>query len=226
MRAGDGLLFGKDREMEDKIDLLLASRSPRRRELLALCGRPFRVKSADTDEKALTDKILRSRGAGESFEALCRRLVLALAEAKAEALWADEAPDSENLIVLAADTIVASEENIYGKAKDKADAVRMLRALAGKTHQVFTGTVLLSAGKKDAFTAMTEVSFYPLDDYTERFILDYAESGSPLDKAGGYGIQDRGALLVKEIRGDYYNVVGLPVAETSRHLEDFIRQQL
>ena len=103
-----------------------------------------------------------------------------------------------------------------GKPKDAEDAARMLRGLSGRTHHVYTGVALLSAKRQDVFYSVTEVEFYPL---TEEEIQNYIATGEPMDKAGAYGIQGRGAVLVKGIRGDYFTVVGLPVAETARHLK-------
>ena len=123
-------------------------------------------------------------------------------------------------IVLGADTIVVFEDIILGKPRDEDDAYRMLSMLAGKIHEVYTGVTILSPGdgirQRDTFHVKTGVVMY---DNDPDLIKDYIESREPMDKAGAYGIQGRGAVLVKEIRGDYYNVMGLPIAEVFRYLK-------
>lgn len=203
--------------------LILASQSPRRRDLLDLCGRPYEVRAADIDEKAIERKILSERKPDEAFSETAARLVQALAESKAEAVQ-KTAEHKENTVILGADTIVVLGEKIFGKPKDKAEAEAMLLELAGKTHSVYTGVALLAGAERELFAAATEVTFYPPDARIRRLIRQYAASASPLDKAGGYGIQDFGALLVKEIKGDFYNVIGLPLAETARRIDRLFQQ--
>lgn len=178
--------------------IYLASSSPRRRELLEQAGISFTVAPADADERFAD---------GTPPEAA----VKLLARRKADAVFAHH-PDGT---ILAADTVVALGETILGKPKTPARAVEMLRLLSGKTHEVFTGFCILSRERCVVESVRTEVTFYPL---TEREIDAYVSTGEPMDKAGAYGIQGRGALLVQEIAGDYYNVVGLPVARVARLL--------
>lgn len=201
--------------------IILASNSPRRRELLSLIGRPFRVLAVNVDEKAIEKEILASRRPGECFGALSSRLVEALALAKAAAAARQLSPAEGEPLIIGADTVVVLGEKIYGKPADKAAAEAMLLELAGQTHEVFTGVALLCGSRQSCFTQRTAVRFYPPDARMRRLISAYAESGSPLDKAGGYGIQDRGGLLVEGVEGDFYNVIGLPVAELARRIENF-----
>lgn len=201
--------------------LILASKSPRRREILGLLGLAFDVETEDVDEKAIEASVLAGRGAEEPFGDVCARLVMALAEAKAKAVYERLGASAEGAVILGADTVVVLGENVLGKPRDKAEAVSMLSRLAGRTHEVYTGAALWRDGEKETFYCRTSVTFYPLDDFTEQVIRRYADSGSPLDKAGGYGIQDMGALLVEKIDGDFHNVVGLPAAELARHLVSF-----
>ncbi len=199
--------------------LILASKSPRRRELMALCGYPFRVEAAEIDEAQIMQEYRQAHGETPQFdkseqsETYYEHLVEALALAKARAIQ----PSSPS-IILGSDTVVVLEGEVLGKPVDPADALRMLRKLAGKTHQVVTGVAICEGEHAETFAVTSEVTFYPLDSYMECLIDRYVKSGSPLDKAGGYGIQDEGALLVKAIHGDFYTVVGLPVAEVSRRL--------
>lgn len=168
--------------------LILASNSPRRRELLAqICE--FEVIPSAFEEK--------TEGLG------ARETALAFAAGKAREVLS-RYPDR---FVLGADTVVFSEGKILGKPKDKEDAKRMLRSLSGRTHSVFTGVCLAGGGAELCEVAQTQVTFYPL---TEEQIEKYVDSGLPLDKAGAYGIQD-GFALVESYRGEYSNVVGLPL---------------
>lgn len=120
----------------------------------------------------------------------------------------------KNEIIVAADTIVVIDNRILGKPRDEADAAEMLRTLSGRIHTVYTGVcVIYENGTSDNFSSRTDVEFFPLSD-TE--IAEYIATGEPMDKAGAYGIQEKGALLVKRISGDFYNVMGLPIAALSR----------
>ncbi len=180
------------------MSVVLASASPRRRELLQRAGVEFTVKASDADERIEPDT--------PPHEA-----VMALARQKAQAV-AKTCPDDT---VIGADTVVVYDGAILGKPADAADAVRMLRMLSGQTHSVFTGVCLCRAGKCETFYEQTQVTFYPL---TEREIEAYVATGEPMDKAGAYGIQGRGCTLVRSICGDYFNVVGLPVAALCRRM--------
>ena len=127
--------------------------------------------------------------------------------------------DKENLII-SADTVVAVDDEILGKPVDKEDARRMISLLSGKVHQVYTGVTLSLNEETRTFSEKTDVEFFNL---TEKEIEEYISSSEPYDKAGAYGIQGKAGLLVKGINGDYYNVVGFPIARLKRELEDFIR---
>lgn len=200
--------------------LILASASPRRRELLGLLDEPFDVLTAETDERKIQRAVLESRGSRESFPALSARLAETLAHAKAEAVSETYGPGPRSLL-LAADTLVVLDEEIFGKPKDEAEAEAMLCRLASRTHLVFTGVVMRLGEREERFCSVSEVRFYPLDERLRRLIRRYVKSGSPLDKAGGYGIQDMGGLLVESVKGDFYNIVGLPIAAVAEKLESF-----
>ena len=183
--------------------LILASGSPRRKELLRLITPDFTVRVSDAEENA-------DPAAGPAAFALQN------ARAKGEAVFAGAEPGD---VVVSADTVVCADGRILGKPRTAAEAEEMLSLLSGRTHEVYTGVFILRAGKSAAFSVGTEVEFYPL---SPEEIRAYVHSGEPFDKAGGYGIQTGGALFVKEIRGDYFNVVGFPVARVARELRAFI----
>lgn len=182
-------------------DLILASGSPRRKELLETAGIDFEIKVADVDEK-IPD------GASP------QEAVMSLALQKAQAV----AVDNPEKIVLGADTVVAYGGKILGKPKSEADAVKMLTELSGKVHTVCTGVALIKGDRVKSFCEVTEVEFHKL---AEDEIINYVKTGEPMDKAGAYGIQGKGCVLVKKIDGDYFNVVGLPVSKVYRELGDF-----
>ena len=174
------------------MDIVLASQSPRRRELLERLGLPFRTLVPDIDERM--DRPLPPA-----------ELVAVISAEKARAAQALAGPEA---IVIAADTVVALDGAVLGKPAGGADAARMLSALAGRTHHVYTGLTVLRGERVRTVSEETAVTFRPL---TEQEIAAYVRTGEPLDKAGAYGIQGYGALLVEGIQGDYYNVMGLPV---------------
>ena len=179
--------------------LVLASRSPRRQEILERAGIPFLVRPADIDETPLD---------GESPVDHVRRL----ARAKAEAVSA--APEE---IVLAADTVVVVDGLILGKPAGPADAARMLRLLSAREHQVLTGVCFRAYGRTMVDQESTRVWFTPL---TGPQIEAYVASGEPLDKAGAYAIQGLASKFIPRIEGCYFNVVGLPAAKVFRYLEE------
>lgn len=180
--------------------LILASASPRRRELLAAAGIAFTPVAADIDE---------SWRGGETPEDHCARL----AGEKAVAV----SGKNPGALVLGADTIVVIDEQVLGKPQDRADGERMLRALSGRVHTVFTAVALARAGVMlEQFTAATEVTFQPL---SEAELAWYLATDEPWDKAGAYAAQGKGAALIARIEGDYFTVVGLPVAQTLRALQ-------
>ena len=184
------------------IRLVLASESPRRREILAAAGFTFEVRPASLDEK------LRS---GESPRDFARRL----AREKAEAV-----PANAGEIVLGADTVVLVDDRVLGKPVDEADAASMLRLLSGREHAVITGICLRSRDHCVIDAATTKVRFRPL---SEGEIAAYVASGEPFGKAGGYAIQGLGSKFVEGIVGCYFNVVGLPVALVYRRLCELSR---
>ena len=177
---------------------ILASGSPRRKELLSLIIPDFEILVSGCEE------FVPEGTPAEKVPAL-------LAEQKALAV-AKLRPDD---IVIGSDTVVVLGGEIFGKPKDKSHAHAMLRALSGKKHFVYTGVAVAEKGEVRSFVQKTEVEFYELSDET---IDKYIESFEPMDKAGAYGIQGKGSVLVRGIVGDYFNVMGLPVAETARFL--------
>ena len=177
--------------------LVLASRSPRRSELLRAAGIPFTVTPADVDETPL---------AGEDAAAYALRI----AEAKAAAIAA--APGD---VVLGADTVVVIDGQLLGKPADDADAERMLRLLSGRRHEVITGVCICRRGEMVRDAAVTKVWFAPLSDAE---IRDYIASGEPMDKAGAYAIQGLASKFIPRVDGSYANVVGLPVDLVYRYL--------
>jgi septum formation protein len=179
--------------------LILASSSPRRRELLAQAGLEFEIVPANIDE---------TRKPGELPKAYVQRLALE----KAQAVHALH----PHATVLGADTTVALDDEVLNKPADVADAERMLRALAGRTHQVYTGIAVVTSAAQRSHVETTDVTFTEISDED---LGRYLASGDPLDKAGAYGIQGFAARWIPRIEGDYFNVVGLPIAATLRLLK-------
>lgn len=128
---------------------------------------------------------------------------------------------SQDDIIIGADTLVYLDGKKYGKPNDKEEAKEMLKALSGKTHSVYTGVCILKNGESECFCTKTDVKFYELCD---SFIEKYIASGEPLDKAGAYGIQGKGALLVEKVNGDFYNIVGLPIALVAKKLRELMQK--
>lgn len=186
--------------MNDETGLILASGSPRRKELLARTGHTFRVVVSDADEIAPKDMA---------------PVDVAMHNARAKAL-AVASGQPASATVIGADTIVVLDGRVFGKPLDERDAHRMLRELSGKTHQVITGVALAHEGNGETFAEVTDVCFRELSDAE---ITAYIATGEPLDKAGAYGIQGAAGAFVDHIEGDYDNVVGLPVARLERALD-------
>lgn len=187
---------------------VLASASPRRQALLKLFGQPFRVHPAEIDER-LPEAASRPALLGKK-----------LARTKAEAV----APHYPNALIIAADTLVVVENRILGKPTNATEAAAMLKTLSGRTHTVITALCLLlrQNGQTVRLTLdapRTRVRFRPL---TDEWIAWYIQTGEPFDKAGAYGIQEHGALLVEAVYGCYFNVVGLPLAALARRLEEIL----
>lgn len=183
------------------MNLILASASPRRRELLSLFGIPFTIRAADIDEamdpaKAPYDEVAR----------VSRLKALAI-------------PRDGDDVVIAADTIVVCGGKVLGKPHSTEQAKEMLRMLSGRDHQVMTGCTVLRGEAAETFTEVTDLTFRPL---SEKEIERYVASGEPMDKAGAYGIQGGAALFCPGMRGDYYNVMGLPVCRLGQTLRRMI----
>ncbi|MFT0799893.1 Maf family protein [Bacillus swezeyi] len=181
--------------------LILASQSPRRKELLDLLQIPYSIVVSKAEEK-----LNRNFSPAENVKWLAEQKVRVVAE---------QYPDA---VVLGADTIVCYDGVCLGKPKDADEAERMLRMLSGQTHSVLTGVCIKSNSRCETFFEETEVTFWPLEDQE---ISAYIATGEPFDKAGSYGIQGKGALFVRHIKGDYYTVVGLPISKTMRVLKQF-----
>jgi septum formation protein len=181
-----------------RLPLVLASQSPRRRELLSTAGIPFTVRAREVEE---------IRAPGEAPDAYVRRLACA----KAEAAWEDR-----DEIVLGADTIVVLDQSVLEKPRDAADARAMLRSLSGREHIVITGICLRRPGGVQIDSSATRVRFAPL---TDAEIDAYVATGEPMDKAGAYAIQGLASKFVECIEGCYFNVIGLPLSQVYRYLK-------
>ena len=180
------------------MNIILASASPRRRELMSVITPEFTAVSIDADETLPKDT-----------EAL--KASEYLAEIKASAA-AEKYPDD---IVIGCDTTVICGDKILGKPKDKDECRQFMNMLSGRTHQVATGCCIISKGRKTSFTEITDVTFRQL---TDAEIEEYISTDEPYDKAGGYGIQGKASLLIEKINGDYFNVVGLPLSRLNQAL--------
>ena len=189
------------------MDIILASGSPRRSELMKQVGFDFKVSTCNTNESY-------DEGMTPS------EIVMELSLRKADAVFDKEMPEKDTVVV-AADTIVAIDNEILGKPKDRNDAIRMLSELSGKKHQVYTGVTLYYyvAGRVfiENFADCADVYFRELSQDT---IISYVDSWEHMDKAGAYGIQGLGAILVDKIDGDYYTIVGLPIAKVYHSIKN------
>ncbi len=188
------------------MDLILASKSPRRSRILSSVGYDFSIIPSEFDESRVSLDNPRRGIETISFE-------------KANQVFSTLPPVTKlGSVVLGADTIVVSDGKVLLKPTDEKNAKEMLTNLSGKKHQVYTSVSLVSASMTETFTEKTDVYFYEL---TEQQIDDYIATREPMDKAGAYGIQGIGSLLVEKIHGDYFNVVGLPIARVARSLERY-----
>lgn len=176
--------------------IILASKSPRRVEILKNIGAEFEIIPANTDE-SVEDGVTPS----EAVMEIAKRKALCILEKYNDAF------------IISADTVVVSDGEIIGKPKDKDHAFRILKGLSGKSHSVLTGFTLCTKDKIYCSYVSTYVDFKEL---TDKEILDYISSGQPMDKAGAYGIQEKAAVFVTGIRGDYFNVVGFPICEVNK----------
>lgn len=214
-------------QKEQNVRLVLASASPRRRELLSQIGLEFTVMPSTKEENAKTTE------AGALVQELSRQKAVdiweQLSSGQGQNPDADQEQISEEtqepnlngkrqpeLLVIGADTVVCCEGKILGKPHSREAAAEMLTALQGRSHEVYTGVTLYSQSETVTFFECTQVEFYPM---TEVEISEYIDSKEPMDKAGAYGIQGLGARFVKGIRGDYNNVVGLPVGRLYQELK-------
>jgi septum formation protein len=199
--------------------LVLASASPRRRELLAQAGFTFEVRPAYIPEepRAGEDPIAYVvRLAREKAEAVYAGSSRSATADPSAAVAAATSAQDDSLVVLGADTTVVLDGLILGKPEDAADAARMLRLLSGRTHRVITGVAVVTAARTEVSAEVTAVKFLTL---SEEEIAAYIATGEPMDKAGAYAIQGRAAKWIPRIEGDYFNVVGLPIALVSTLLE-------
>lgn len=185
--------------MENK--LILASSSPRRQALLRLAQLPYSIRIPDLDESMVT-----------SNNPIEKVSELAKMKNKKIPLY------NENEVIIAADTVVSYNQSIFEKPSNKKEAKDMIRSLSGHTHQVYTGVCIRNNAQERTFAECTEVTFWELSDEE---MNQYINTKEPYDKAGGYGIQSLGAMFVKEMVGDYYNVVGLPISRVVRELRSF-----
>ena len=186
--------------------IILASASPRRRELLTQIGLAFTVMPSDIEENPTS--------------ALPQDMVIELSKAKGRDVW-EKIGQCDDSLVISADTVVSIEGEVLGKPKDEEDAVRMLGLLSGKEHQVYTGVTMIwmnEEGKREeySFYVCTGVLMYPI---SRAEILEYVAGGEPMDKAGSYGIQGRVAAYIKSVRGEYSNIVGLPVGRLYQEMK-------
>ncbi|WP_409301944.1 Maf family protein [Peribacillus sp. SCS-155] len=182
--------------------VILASSSPRRKELLQFLQIPFQTVNANVDETI---------AAGTTPEEAVKQLAYRKA--------AEVNRSHKGSIIIGSDTVVAIEGDILGKPAGRDDARATLKRLSGKAHSVYTGVAIIKDEYSKIFAEKTEVTFWELSDEE---IEKYLDSGEPYDKAGSYGIQGLGSLLVKSIAGDYYTVVGLPVSRLAREIKAFI----
>jgi septum formation protein len=187
------------------MQLILASQSPRRKELLSLYGVPFVIRVADIDE--VMDA---SQPAEQEVARVSRLKALAI-------------PREQEDVVVAADTIVVCQGRILGKPHSAEEAYEMLSLLSGRDHQVMTGVTVLCGDRERSFTEITDLHFRPL---SAREIERYIASGEPMDKAGAYGIQGGAAVFCERMTGDYYNVMGLPVCRLLQTLKEMAPQLL
>ena len=193
----------KNSDNLNDLKVVLASASPRRKELLSLIFNEYDICPADCDETV--PEGIKAQEAVEHLSLIKNKAALRIC--------------GKESLVISADTVVAVDGEILGKPVDKDDARRMITLLSGRAHQVFTGVTLSLNGEFKTFSEKTDVVFYEL---TEEEIESYISSSEPYDKAGSYGIQGKAGLLVKAVNGDYYNVVGLPVARLKREILSFV----
>ena len=213
--------------------IILASTSPRRRELIKRIAPEYEAIASTVDEQAVEEEVVKNC-AGLSESELAERMVRTLSAKKALSVF-ESLEDKEDVLVIGADTVVCLSGEILGKPRDREDAVRMLRAQSMEPQQVITGVSLIlnacapeccsgcracSSGGTEirTFTEKTLVYFHPLDDAQEARIQAYCDTAEPYDKAGAYGIQQNGNSLVERYEGDFDNIVGFPVARIKKEI--------
>lgn len=182
--------------------IILASESPRRRELMMKLEIPFTTKPPYVEEIFDSSKSISSA-------------IEAIAKQKADAVR-EKFPDE---IIVGADTVVVVDQEVLGKPHTKENALLMLKKLSGRTHEVITAVAIVTPEQSDVFHVRTYVTFFEL---TQEEMEQYADTKEPLDKAGAYGIQGKGAFFIEKIEGDYYNVIGLPISTLFRRLKKYI----
>lgn len=181
--------------------IILASNSPRRKELLSEIGIPFDIEPSNIDEKINSNNNIEEEIKNISFK-------------KALSVFNNHKED----IIISADTIVYVNNEVLGKPKDKNDIIRMMKLLRNKTHEVITAVTILSDESSETFSTITEVTF---GNITDKEIEEYSNTTEPLDKAGAYAIQGIGKLYVKSIKGDYFSIMGLPIYELNQRLKKY-----
>lgn len=187
--------------------VILGSASPRRSDILKQAGIDFEVLVSDCEEKITSD--------------IPNDIVAELSLQKAEDVWEKASlkyggGEESEIMVIGADTIVALGNDVFGKPADREDAIRMLKMLSGNVHQVYTGVTVITSDKRLSFVSCTDVIVY---DVSDDDIAAYVDSGEPMDKAGAYAIQGGFAKYIKEIHGEYNNVVGFPIARLIHELK-------
>lgn len=197
-------------------DIILASNSERRKELLKLIFDKFKIIPANIDERALEQKFLsnNSENTKSKYSELCD--ILAFEKCKYIS------KDYKNSLIISADTIVYDDKYLFGKPNNFDEAKYMLEYLSGKEHIVQTSVTIYFNNTFSTFSEKSYVTFYDLDDIQKDTIKSYINKENPYDKAGGYGIQDSASLLIKYIKGDYFNIVGLPISKLNRKLLEII----
>ena len=200
----------------DNFDIILASNSQRRKELLKFIFNEFKVIPANIDERNLERKFLSeiTKGNKSKYSELCD--ILSFEKCK------DVAKDYKSALIISADTIVYDDMYLFGKPNNYEEAKYMLEYLSGKEHIVQTSVTIYFNNAFSTFSEKSYVSFYDLDEIQKAAIKSYIKNENPYDKAGAYGIQDGASLLIKHINGDYFNIVGLPISKLNRKLLEIV----
>lgn len=209
----------KSKALFPEYKFILASSSPRRKEILDLINLDYRIiLPKDAEEKSKAEfKDLEAK----DFETKLKTYVSYLASSKSANVLENNQLKA-NEIIIAADTVIAFDGKIIGKAKTKEKAYELLKLLSGHTHEVYTAVSLENKFKQKTFITSTKVKFYPFDALQDKLIKSYILEGEAFGKAGAYGIQDFGASFIESIEGDFYTVMGLPLAQLIREISDFI----